>query len=144
MMPAPTAPPRRVLYLDGLRGLAAMQVVFGHYTNVFVPAWFSRLGLLVNGDFAVFIFFIMSGFVLTPSFARAPRAVPRGLARRAIRLGIPTAAACAFGYLLRIAWPGSAASAAGLAGWSWPANFQFVTLGHALADGSGLTLLGGY
>ncbi len=134
----------RVDYLDGLRGLAAMQVVLGHYVNAFMPSWFLKLGLLDNGDFAVFIFFVMSGLVLTPGFERDPGAFGLGIGRRIVRLGMPAAVACALGYLLRSAFPGPTAIAARIAGSSWLASFQAATTAHALADISGLTLVGGY
>lgn len=54
------APQSREKYLDGLRGLAAVQVVFQHYTLAFLPASLGRFGILADGNFAVFIFLVMS------------------------------------------------------------------------------------
>ncbi len=136
--------PRRIGYLNGLRGLAALQVVLGHYTNAFMRSWFAKLGLVVNGDFAVLIFFLMSGFVLTPSFERQPNAVAAGLVRRIIRIGLPTAAACVFAYLLRAAWADYAVTAARLSGSAWLAGFEAATLRRAIADTIGLTMVTGY
>ena len=121
-----------------------MQVVFQHYTLAFLPTSLGRFGILADGNFAVFVFFVMSGFVLTPSFERRPHALMSGLGRRAIRLGPPTAIACVFAALLGVTWPGSAPVAAALSGSSWLAGLRPVTLGQAFADISGLSLITGY
>ena len=134
----------RVACLDGLRGIAAAQVMVGHFLYAFRPAWFARLDPLVNGDFAVFLFLVLSGFVLTPGFERAPRALRAGLIRRAVRLGLPVAAAGVAAFALRAAFPGAWLAAARLNGCAWLAAFAPLTPGHALADGSGLTMLTGY
>jgi len=70
-------------FVEGTRGIAALQVVVLHYCASFLPAfarvgtvthfdWESRFGrtplfFLADGYTAVFIFFLMSGFVLAPS-----------------------------------------------------------------------------
>lgn len=137
-------PQSREKYLDGLRGLAAVQVVFQHYTLAFLPASLGRFGILADGNFAVFIFLVMSGFVLTPGFERHPRALMAGLGRRVIRLGLPTAIACVFAALLQAAWPRAAPAAAALSGSSWLAGLQAVTAGQTVTDLSGLSLITGY
>jgi peptidoglycan/LPS O-acetylase OafA/YrhL len=67
---------RRLQRLDGLRGIAALIVVFFHYLSAFVPAltpdqtanpyWVSDtpLAVLFNGPFAVIVFFVLSGFAV--------------------------------------------------------------------------------
>ncbi len=45
----------REKYLDGLRGLAAMQVVFQHYTLAFLPASLARFGILADGRCSFFL-----------------------------------------------------------------------------------------
>ncbi len=74
----------RIEYLEGLRGIAACIVVLHHYFLAFYPASFTKnlaeihtgrnleallyntpLGILIDGNFAVQIFFILSGLVLT-------------------------------------------------------------------------------
>jgi peptidoglycan/LPS O-acetylase OafA/YrhL len=100
----------RVGWLDGLRGIAAMQVVLLHYASAFLPAigfmesrlvhysWeraFIRtpLGFLFDGSSAVYLFFIMSGVALTYAFSARPLDVLPAITRRLIRLGLPMAAA---------------------------------------------------
>ncbi len=64
----------RISYLDSLRGLAAVSVVFSHFTLMYgLPAniaWISRtpLHILWDGALAVSLFFILSGFVLSLSY----------------------------------------------------------------------------
>ncbi len=100
----------KIKYLDGLRGLAALVVVLSHFAVVFFPALYtadvvetrfvSQLDLIIagtplnviyNGNFAVCIFFILSGYVLTYKFFRDknPEALASGAFRRYFRLLIP-------------------------------------------------------
>jgi peptidoglycan/LPS O-acetylase OafA/YrhL len=78
----------KINYLESLRGLAAAAVVFHHYSLLFYPAasWgvieagdshnvlFERLfyglpfGFMKSGTFAVVLFFVLSGFVLTRAY----------------------------------------------------------------------------
>ncbi|MDE2006202.1 MAG: acyltransferase family protein [Rhodospirillales bacterium] len=119
-------------------------MMVGHFLYAFRPAWFARLDPLANGDFAVFLFLVLSGFVLTPAFERAPDAVMGLMARRAVRLGLPVAAAVVLGFALRAAFHGAWSAAARLNGCAWLAAFVPLSPAHALADASGLTMLAGY
>jgi peptidoglycan/LPS O-acetylase OafA/YrhL len=76
----------RKTYLDGLRGLACIQVVLCHYWQYFPE---QNLGFLSNGACAVALFFLMSGLVLTGSFGRAPEQILTHAGRRGARLWIP-------------------------------------------------------
>lgn len=78
----------KLKYLEGIRGLAAIIVVLHHFSLAFYPAlnfgnlnqihfsdgnlemWIARspLNILYNGGFAVSIFFILSGFVLSNTY----------------------------------------------------------------------------
>lgn len=100
---------RRFEGLDGLRGIAALIVVFCH-TGLIFQAWSggsdplakgqlepwaniiqqSPLGVLFAGGAAVFVFFILSGFVLILPFLRAPRPSWVGYyPKRLLRLYLP-------------------------------------------------------
>ncbi len=75
-------PEKKLFYLDGARGVAALSVVISHYIQVFYPAalngnsqqahfqWdtlygYSPLNLFYNRQFAVCLFFVLSGYVLS-------------------------------------------------------------------------------
>lgn len=57
--------PRRLPLLDGLRGMAAIAVVFHHE-----PGMYGSHGLLPRAYLAVDFFFMLSGFVLTLAYER--------------------------------------------------------------------------
>ena len=78
---------KKLAYLESLRGLAAFIVVLNHFAVAFYPALYfgatepvhtakgievfisgTPLNLLYNGSFAVAVFFVLSGFVLTYKF----------------------------------------------------------------------------
>ena len=139
----------KVQYLEGLRGIAAMQVVLLHFVTGFLPdtaehAW-PPVRVLFDGHTAVYVFFLISGTVLTPSFAR-PGAFVGKIAKRVVRLGIPIAAAAVIATAL-LAWlPDAHRQAAALTGSPWLAmdSSGAPTLGH-LAREIGLdSLLLGY
>ena len=80
---------KRISYLDGLRGIACLVVVICHYTLAFSIPHPSRIGIFANGECAVALFFLMSGLVLTISFARHPEQILLPAARRLMRLCVP-------------------------------------------------------
>lgn len=78
---------RKIKFLESIRGIGALMVVFFHFIEVFFPGiltgdpsqyhlsgsleWLiysSPLRLLVNGPAAVAVFFVLSGYVLTFKF----------------------------------------------------------------------------
>ena len=110
MLPNPSLtepqPPPRFAALDGLRGLAALMVALSHYVLAFQPALLgggtsvshfdasqaigrSGLILLYNPELGVAIFFVLSGFVLSASMARASDGLAVLVARRWVRLALP-------------------------------------------------------
>jgi peptidoglycan/LPS O-acetylase OafA/YrhL len=105
--------------LEGLRGLASLMVVFSHLTLTFWPhmqvnvihephaAWQDSffntpLTFLCNGSFAVCIFFVLSGYVLSARFLRTgdTRAIANLFTRRYARLMPPVLASVMIGYVL--------------------------------------------
>ena len=92
-------PVGRIRSLDSLRGLAALVVVLYHFSLV-VPGVHPRLQaiwplrIVLAGPTAVFLFFVLSGFVLYLSLQRHDRDDwPTFAARRLARLYPPVAAA---------------------------------------------------
>jgi peptidoglycan/LPS O-acetylase OafA/YrhL len=137
-------PVSRVKYLDGLRGLAAMQVVIHHYTLAFLNDN-NLLGFVRNGNFAVYIFFLISGFVLTFSFEKDPLGVSHNLARRLIRLGLPIAAAALFATSLLWMMHRFGKQAAAISGSQSLFEYSiFPSLWDVVAETSGLRMLTGF
>src|SRR5579871_4515312 len=60
--------------LQSIRGIAALVVLACHCTSYYLtPAWFTRAQYaLANGQGAVVVFFVLSGFVLTNMLSREP------------------------------------------------------------------------
>lgn len=126
----------RVGWLDGLRGVAALQVVFLHYASAFLPGaglgapdlvhfrWeqaFIRtpLSFLLDGSSAVYLFFIMSGVVLTYAFNAGPLNIGTAILRRLTRLGMPMVVSTLFAGALFMLLPDAHRIAARLTRASW-------------------------
>ncbi len=111
----------KIRYLDGLRGVAALVVLFTHFAGAFYPAllfndpsrshirgaletWVARTpaSLLVAGELAVCVFFVLSGYVLSVGFWEKPdrRVVASNFLKRYLRLEIPILASVLFSWLL--------------------------------------------
>jgi peptidoglycan/LPS O-acetylase OafA/YrhL len=93
-------------YLDGLRGVAACMVLLAHLA-IALDATFQILQVLSpispplaifvsssastlwNGNFAVCIFFVLSGYVLSGLARHSPLSFPAQMVRRYVRLAIP-------------------------------------------------------
>ncbi|PTU52365.1 acyltransferase [Pseudomonas plecoglossicida] len=106
--------------LDGIRGLAAVIVIFSHALFWYYPAmhlgvrtkgrpldgieWFdSPFSFFYRGGFSVSMFFILSGLVLTYSISRHTDvldSIRKASVKRYIRLGVPVAASVLIGCIL--------------------------------------------
>jgi peptidoglycan/LPS O-acetylase OafA/YrhL len=99
------APVRRFHELDSLRGLAALTVVFHHFSHICSPEVLhvldrTPLRLLVAGHQAVILFFLISGFVLTLPYKKEGSLKYRPfLLKRVCRIYLPYLGALAFAIL---------------------------------------------
>jgi peptidoglycan/LPS O-acetylase OafA/YrhL len=110
----------KITYLDGLRGIAAVNVMIMHFFFVLAPAmiygnrmperlgnleqFFSStpMGLIGAGNFSVCIFFVLSGYVLTHKYFKTKdkNIIISGAVRRYIRLFVPVFATIMLSFLL--------------------------------------------
>ncbi|MER9901591.1 acyltransferase [Mesorhizobium sp. M0130] len=122
----------RVAYLDGLRGVAALSVVFAHLAAGYfpalyfvdgpddAPAWMgyfasTPLFVLISGTFAVFIFLVLSGFVLSAVVADGRQSLPVLIPTRFLRLAVPASVSALVAYVLYVA------------GWMRPEEIASIT-----------------
>lgn len=111
----------KILYLEGLRGLAALTVVLSHFMFAFYPAVYTQnlndihtahqlelwigqspLNLFYSGHFAVCVFFVLSGFVLTAKFFQTKESdlLIIGAIKRYFRLTIPVIISLFIAYMI--------------------------------------------
>jgi peptidoglycan/LPS O-acetylase OafA/YrhL len=103
----------RFRHLDGLRGIAALIVVVSHIVAGFWPAAYFGGGgafasafsntpvfVLISGTFAVYVFLVMSGFVLAGGEVSGIGRLPLQVVARIVRLGIPAGASVGIAFLL--------------------------------------------
>jgi peptidoglycan/LPS O-acetylase OafA/YrhL len=153
--------PRKISFLEGLRGVAALQVLLLHYGAALFPvvaragttarySWEPVVGnsplfILLDGYSSVNLFFLLSGFVLARSFVRSDAGLARLVAKRFLRLGIPVCAALIVSVALLTLVPDVRAQAFRVSQSAWAAaygNFQPI---HALLTDAGvLTMLVGF
>lgn len=101
----------RVAALDGLRGLAALAVLWGHAEGALrkpfaVAVWLHTgpLAVVLNGVGGIHVFFVLSGYCLTASARRGRGAVAfaQYVVRRVFRIHLP------FVFGLLVAWGATA------------------------------------
>lgn len=122
---------KKLVYLDGLRGLAALIVVFHHYILGFYPIYgvnkvsTSPISILYDGNFSVCVFFILSGFVLSSKFIKTKEynVLIAGATKRYFRLLPPVFLSIFLGYLALRFSLFSNTEVARLTGSSWLAQF---------------------
>jgi len=111
----------KMLYLESVRGLAALAVVFAHILTLFFPYpevdsgalshgsnvvnhlfYGLPFGFMIAGHFAVILFFILSGYVLTYRFyqTKDDNEIRKQAAKRYFRLAIPVFATVMASYFL--------------------------------------------
>jgi peptidoglycan/LPS O-acetylase OafA/YrhL len=94
----------RKTYLDGLRGWAAFIVLIGHLGPVFLLVNYKIpvLPFFMDGQLAVYVFFVLSGFVLSVGFFECgnPQILKALLIRRYPRLAIPVVFSCCLASIL--------------------------------------------
>lgn len=107
----------KVPYLDGLRGVAALMVLMAHLMIALYPAvvtytpsqvhtkfdmalGLSPFSVLWQGNFAVCIFFVLSGFVLSDFCQHTKINFPAQIVRRYLRLAIPMLIVSTFAWVL--------------------------------------------
>ena len=128
--------------LEGLRGIACLNVVLGHFLFSFFPYlahdvrpypgavakyWFEELlryfpfTFIYLADSAVSVFFVLSGYVLTRRFYRTepPDGFESAAVKRYFRLALPVLASVMFAWLLfeAGAYANQLAPELGTAGW---------------------------
>jgi peptidoglycan/LPS O-acetylase OafA/YrhL len=142
----------RYAYLDALRGIAALIVVFHHclltFSSMETPdagnmaialLVYTPLRLFWAGQAAVIVFFVLSGFVLTVMLTRKPPLTYMGFAiKRVARIYLPYVVVVSIGIALVSAF--QARGIAGLSTWfndSWthPVS-QGLLVDHALMLGN--------
>lgn len=154
--------PPKLAFIEGMRGIAACQVILLHYCAALLPVlarvgggshfeWEQALArsplfALIDGYSAVYLFFVMSGFVLAGSFLRTPRRFHLLAAKRMLRLFVPVAAAFLVGVLLLAALPQARTAALRYAGSDWLAALGHnpMTAAALLRDGLLHSMLVGY
>jgi peptidoglycan/LPS O-acetylase OafA/YrhL len=136
-------PARRFHELDSLRGLAALTVVFHHFSRICSPRVLhvldrTPLRLLVAGHQAVILFFLLSGFVLTLPYKKSGSfSYESFLLKRICRIYLPYLGALAFAVLWDIHFSSPHLSNNYWINWTWsvPVTPYLVTQ-HILFLGS--------
>lgn len=110
---------KKIYFFEGVRGIAAFVVVISHFIQVFYPGLFSLdpklthnnfetnlskspVNLLYNGNFAVCIFFVLSGFVLSYRYflKKENEILVESAVKRYFRLALPVTISVLFAYTL--------------------------------------------
>jgi peptidoglycan/LPS O-acetylase OafA/YrhL len=151
----------RIAYLESIRGLAALQVLLLHFLAAFAPdlvfslpagatvagyIHLSPLYFLYDGYSAVYIFFALSGYVLTRSFERHLAQPSSQILARVIRLGLPaiTATLVAAAVMLMFGKPNVQAGVLSGSAWfasQWNTDVSILSI---IRDGTINALFLGY
>jgi peptidoglycan/LPS O-acetylase OafA/YrhL len=151
----------RIAYLESIRGLAALQVLLLHIFAAFAPdlvnalpagaliagaIHLSPIYFLYDGYSAVYIFFALSGYVLTRSFERNLVNPPSQILGRVIRLGLPAIAAVLVAASVMLVFGKPNVAAGELSGSTWFASqwSTGVSFFSVIRDGTANALFLGY
>jgi peptidoglycan/LPS O-acetylase OafA/YrhL len=111
-MQTPEVKRYKLVQLEAVRGIASVVVVFHHFVLAFLPGvkasaptgyFVAPWQWVINGEGAVSLFFVLSGFVLTRRYFETPPAfgdVTIAAAKRFPRLFLPASASILLGYSL--------------------------------------------
>lgn len=107
----------KLIYLEGIRGIAALFVVFSHFFQIFFPALLESkkelshnnydlylsnypINMFYNGTFAVCLFFVLSGYVLSIKYHEYKRMeiIFESIIKRYFRLMFPVLASLLIAY----------------------------------------------
>ncbi|OJV41506.1 MAG: hypothetical protein BGO25_17600 [Acidobacteriales bacterium 59-55] len=118
-----------------MRGIAALVVLFHHYTHMFYPSLLTGTGVaavilspFISGHESVIYFFLLSGFVLSLPFLRGKnRPYPIFVRRRVLRIYGPYLAALALALAGCSLWHSQLGVSGWRAGtWSAPVDLHSV------------------
>lgn len=154
-------PTQRITAFDGLRGVAALIVVIYHFLCLLNPQMTpsmvddpvavatTPLYLLWSGNFAVAVFFVLSGFVMAAASDRRPNSLFSNSVARYLRLAVPAALSCILAWAWLSAWPTAAQTMAESvedpSRWlQYTYQDDVKTLGHAVVDGLLANFVRGY
>jgi peptidoglycan/LPS O-acetylase OafA/YrhL len=124
-----------LVILDAIRGIAAIAVILHHFTLAFLPEFQAlategaaslAFGWLLNGIGAVYLFFVLSGFVLTVKYFETgdPRILILGAIKRLPRLWPAATFGVLFGFLVLRFGVNHNQAASALTGSPWLAGFS--------------------
>ena len=134
---SPEGKRQRLDYVDTLRGVASVQVLLSHSLLAFFlgTAMASPLSgtltgyvaaspiyFMIDGASAVCIFFVLSGYVLTPLFSDSRATGGALLFSRFLRLALPAIASCAFSAIVFHFFGGKNITAGAIARSDWLAD----------------------
>jgi len=140
---------RKIIGLEAVRGLASIAVVFHHFMLAFLYEWHSwgphglngtLLGFLFNGEAAVVLFFILSGYVLPGKYFKTGNGYEllAGMLKRIPRLAGPVLISVLLAYGLLQAGLFSCAQLAPLVSNEW---LDSCAHSAVLTTGQGASLL---
>ena len=91
-----------ILHIDGLKGLACVMIMVGHYIGLYRFAEYfpgeltgfgsflnSKLGFILDEQFYVKLFFIISGYLVSKSSIDSKKKLLKKCVQRFLRLGLP-------------------------------------------------------